>query len=165
MVPEIILHVDQLKLKSYRGNYDSFERQRAESMRHLAASATKQAGGAGTYGILRRALSCQGQQGAAGPKPAEGTGKDAANFHSPGRSGCRVPVPAALRTIAAPLMVLDQVRCGGMATRPSCTSSTCVSMGDDRIALLGVNGNGKSTFLKLLSGAISAAVRQDPEIQ
>ena len=42
-----------------------------------------------------------------------------------------------------------------MATASCSTASTCGIDPDDRIALLGANGNGKSTFAKLLAGTLA----------
>jgi ATP-binding cassette subfamily F protein 3 len=153
-VPEIILHVDQLKLKAYKGNYDSFERQRAESMRHLAASASKQAAAREhmeAFVARFRAKASKARQAQSRLKalqkmppisiPLE---ESAVEF--------QFPQPSEL---SPPLLVLDQVD-AGYGTKTILHKLDLRIDGDDRIALLGVNGNGKSTFLKLLSGAIQA---------
>ena len=49
-----------------------------------------------------------------------------------------------------------------------CASSICASTCDDRIALLGANGNGKSTMIKLLAGRLqplSGTMRRSPKLK
>ena len=48
-----------------------------------------------------------------------------------------------------------------MAGRRSCANLDLRLDQDDRIALLGANGNGKSTLAKLLAGRLQADARRD----
>ena len=61
------------------------------------------------------------------------------------------PEPAA---IAPPVPTLERVAVGYGGAPVLRAISTCRIDPDDRIALLGANGNGKSTFAKLLAGRL-----------
>ncbi len=61
-----IVHIDQEKLVAYTGNYDFFERTRAERLANDAAQQAKGRRPAQAHAGLRRPLQGQGQQGAPG---------------------------------------------------------------------------------------------------
>jgi ATP-binding cassette subfamily F protein 3 len=74
------------------------------------------------------------------------------------------PEPA---RIAPPILALDRVSIGYDGTPVLRNVSATVDM-DDRIALLGANGNGKSTLAKLLAGRLeplSGEVRRGPKLR
>src|SRR5882672_6342349 len=58
-------------------------------------------------------------------------------------------------TIAPPLIALDRVSVGYVPGKPVLSHLSLRIDSDDRIALLGQNGNGKSTLAKLLSGRLA----------
>jgi ATP-binding cassette subfamily F protein 3 len=58
------------------------------------------------------------------------------------------------RRLASPLIKLEGVAAGYGAAPPVLAGVSLSIDNDDRIALLGANGNGKSTFAKLLSGRL-----------
>jgi ATP-binding cassette subfamily F protein 3 len=69
--------------------------------------------------------------------------------------------------IAPPILALDRVDIGYGTTKVLRNVSLTVDM-DDRIALLGANGNGKSTLAKLLAErleALSGEVRRGPKLK
>ena len=69
--------------------------------------------------------------------------------------------------LAPPILVLEHVAAGYGATRILQNVSLNVE-NDDRIALLGANGNGKSTLAKLLAGRmeqLSGDVRRSPRLK
>ncbi|GLK67567.1 ABC-F family ATP-binding cassette domain-containing protein [Hansschlegelia plantiphila] len=66
----------------------------------------------------------------------------------------RIPEPA--RELAPPLIALDGVS-AGYGDRTILSKLNLRLDPDDRIALLGSNGNGKSTFAKLLAGRLQAS--------
>ncbi len=55
-----------------------------------------------------------------------------------------------------PLITMDRASVGYEAGKPILTNLSFRFDPGDRIALLGKNGNGKSTFAKLLAGKLSA---------
>ena len=69
--------------------------------------------------------------------------------------------------IAPPILALDRVDIGYGTTKILRNVSLTVDM-DDRIALLGANGNGKSTLAKLLAdrmGPLAGEVRRGPKLK
>ena len=69
--------------------------------------------------------------------------------------------------LAPPILALERVDIGYGTTKILSNVSLTVDM-DDRIALLGANGNGKSTLAKLLAGrlpALSGEVRRGPKLK
>ena len=74
------------------------------------------------------------------------------------------PEPARL---APPILALERVDIGYGTTRILSNVSLTIDM-DDRIALLGANGNGKSTLAKLFAGrlpALAGEVRRGPRLK
>ena len=74
------------------------------------------------------------------------------------------PEPARL---SPPVLVLDKVAAGYGVTRVLSGLSLSVDQ-DDRIALLGANGNGKSTLAKLIAGRMepmAGEVRRSPKLR
>jgi ATP-binding cassette subfamily F protein 3 len=65
------------------------------------------------------------------------------------------PSPKELRP---PLIVLDDAQAGYVAGAPVLSRLNLRIDPDDRIALVGRNGNGKTTLARLLAGRLSAAV-------
>src|SRR5690606_9013677 len=64
--------------------------------------------------------------------------------------------PEPVKTVASPIIALDGVSVGYEPGKPVLRKMTLRIDNDDRIALLGANGNGKSTFAKLLAGRLKA---------
>jgi ATP-binding cassette subfamily F protein 3 len=74
------------------------------------------------------------------------------------------PEPA---RIAPPILALDRVAVGYDGSAVLRNVSVTIDM-DDRIALLGANGNGKSTLAKLLAGrlpALAGEIRRGPKLR
>ena len=115
----------------------------------------KQEAAAQAHAGLRRPLPRQGHQGAAGAIAPEGAGAHGADRRADrGRAGQDLD-PLAREDCcrrrsspwrASPSATSRAIRC--------CTNLNLRIDDDDRIALLGPNGNGKSTFAKLLAGRL-----------
>ena len=76
----------------------------------------------------------------------------------------RLPQPPEL---SPPLIALDRVSTGYVPGKPVLSRMDLRLDPDDRIALLGANGNGKTTFARLLAGrlpALSGEVRRSPKL-
>jgi ATP-binding cassette subfamily F protein 3 len=147
-----ILHLDQRKLTLYQGNYDTFERMRREKQalqlklkkkqddqrRHMEAFVTRfraQANKARQAQSRLKAL--------ARLQPiADIVEERSASFH----------FPKATKHLNPPLVRLEGASVGYEPGKPILRDINLRIDGDDRIALLGANGNGKSTFAKLLCG-------------
>jgi ATP-binding cassette, subfamily F, member 3 len=95
-----VVNIEHEKARAYRGNYSSFEEQRATELSQQAAlfaPATRDQ----AHGVIRRALSRQGQQGAPGAEPPQGARAHAA--HRAGACGFTVRVfVRPTRQVAAP---------------------------------------------------------------
>jgi ATP-binding cassette subfamily F protein 3 len=74
-IVNVIVHIDERKLKRYSGNYSAFERQRAAQMA-LAAGALEKQQRKRAHRIVHRTLQGQGFQGPPGAEPHEGAGQD-----------------------------------------------------------------------------------------
>ena len=145
-----IVHIDNEKLVPYTGNYDFFERTRAE---RLANDAAQQAKVAAQRKHMQafvdrfKAKASKARQAQSRMKMIEKLGP-VASVPIEERVSFNFPSPEIL---ASPIETLDEVSVGypdgplvlrGLDLR--------IDM-EDRIALLGQNGNGKSTFIRLIS--------------
>ena len=61
--------------------------------------------------------------------------------------------------MSPPIIATDDVAVGYEPGRPVLSGLTLRIDNDDRIALLGANGNGKSTLVKLLAGRLAPDAR------
>src|SRR5258708_40274154 len=69
-----------------------------------------------------------------------------------------IPTPAKL--LSPPILALEDVAVGYEPGRPVLRRLTLRIDDDDRIALLGANGNGKSTLVKLIAGRLAPMTGQ-----
>src|SRR5690606_28181161 len=63
--------------------------------------------------------------------------------------------PEPVKTAASPIIAIQGGAVGYTAGKPVLRQMSLRIDADDRIALLGANGNGKSTFAKLIAGRLS----------
>ncbi|HYD32325.1 MAG TPA: ABC-F family ATP-binding cassette domain-containing protein [Azospirillaceae bacterium] len=153
-VPTTTVHLDRGKLVSYGGNYDQFQRTRRANLERLAAAQVKQE--AQRKHIQEfvdrfRYKATKARQAQSRLKMLEKmepivgiVEEDTPTFNFPS------PEP-----LAPPLITLDLVDIG-YGDRAVLKRLDLRIDQDDRIALLGANGNGKSTLVKLLSGRLQA---------
>jgi ATP-binding cassette subfamily F protein 3 len=66
-----------------------------------------------------------------------------------------ITFPTPEKTLSPPIIALDGVSVGYDPAKPVLNRVTLRVDNDDRIALLGANGNGKSTLVKLLAGKLA----------
>jgi ATP-binding cassette, subfamily F, member 3 len=150
---DAILHLTEGRLDFYTGGYDDFERRRAEKTRLQAATRVKQeAERAHLQKFIDRfrAKASKATQAQSRIKRlaklepiAEVVEERVAPF----------TLPSPKRPLAPPLLQLDGASVG-YDHSPVLHDLNLRLDVDDRIGLLGVNGAGKSTFAKLLAGAI-----------
>jgi ATP-binding cassette subfamily F protein 3 len=151
-VPEQIVLLEQRRLTSYAGGYDAFERTRREQLELLAKQRVKQE-------AQRRHMQAfvdRFRYKASKARQAQSRLKALARLE-PLAEVIEAP-DVVLRFPAPPippppLITLDGVRAGYGAQVVLAGLDLRIDP-DDRIALLGANGNGKSTFAKLLAGRI-----------
>src|SRR5260370_28083586 len=66
-----------------------------------------------------------------------------------------IAIPSPEKPLSPPIIALDDMTVGYEPGRPVLRRLTLRIDADDRIALLGANGNGKSTLTKLLTGRLA----------
>jgi ATP-binding cassette, subfamily F, member 3 len=149
-----ILHFMDGKLTLYVGNYDSFERQREEKARlQEAAKAKVEAQRAHLQSFVDRFR-------AKATKAAQAQSRLKMLAKLPPVSAVAIEhvapfvLPSPDRPLAPPLVRLEGVSAGYEPGAPILKHMNLRLDLDDRIGLLGVNGAGKSTFAKLVAGAL-----------
>jgi ATP-binding cassette subfamily F protein 3 len=145
-----IVHIDQQKLVTYNGNYDRFERTRAERLEHDAAQQAKVAAQRKhmqAFVDRFKAKASKARQAQSRIKMIEKLGP-VATVPVDERIAFNFPAPDHL---ASPIETIDEVTVGYGDGPPVLRKLDLRLDMDDRIALLGQNGNGKSTFIRLLS--------------
>src|SRR5215467_1929366 len=70
-------------------------------------------------------------------------------------AGQATSFPAPEKVLSPPIIAVDNVSVGYDPAQPVLNRVTLRIDNDDRIALLGANGNGKSTLVKLLAGRLA----------
>jgi len=153
-VVDHILHLTGGKLTLYPGGYDAFERQRAERQAQIASARAKQQ-------VERERLQdyvARNSARASTAKQAQSRAKALAKLQpiaelidDPSLS-FDFPDPEELRP---PLITLDLAAVGYSDT-PVLSRLNLRLDPDDRIALLGRNGNGKTTLARLLAAQLPA---------
>jgi ATP-binding cassette subfamily F protein 3 len=140
-----ILHLDRGKLTLYRGSYSSFEEQRAAREMLDAKQAKRQeAERKRLQAFVDRfkAKASKARQAQSRVKMLERMKPVAALVMQDVRE---ITFPAPEKMLSPPIIALDNVSVGYDPKSPVLNRVTLRIDNDDRIALLGANGNGKST--------------------
>jgi len=152
-----ILHLDAGKLTFYRGGYSAFERARRERQAlDLKLAKKHEAERARLTAFIERfrAKATKARQAQSRIKRLAKLAPVAARVSDEVRPFV-FPPPA--KPLSPPIVALDNVAVGYEPDRPVLRRLTLRIDDDDRIALLGANGNGKSTFAKLIAGRLVPA--------
>ena len=162
-----ILHLDQGKLTIYVGNYDNFERQRREKQALTLKMKKKQE----EQRDHMQAFVDRFRYKASKARQAQSRLKALAKLEPiADMVENRVApflFPNPEKALAPPLVRWDKASVGYGDGPPVLKNITLRLDPDDRIALLGSNGNGKSTFAKLLCGKLQVSggeMRHPPRI-
>jgi ATP-binding cassette subfamily F protein 3 len=150
-----IAHLDQKKLSLYSGNYDQFENALAQKrLGHQALFDKQQAHKKKMMAFVDRfgAKASKAKQAQSRLRAIEKMDMVDALIAERATS-FSFPQP---EQIASPIITIDDVDVGYEANKPVLENLNIGIGGEDRIALLGANGNGKSTFIKLISDNLSA---------
>jgi ATP-binding cassette subfamily F protein 3 len=150
-----IAHLDQKKLSLYTGNYDQFENALAQKrLGHQALFDKQQAHKKKMMAFVDRfgAKASKAKQAQSRLRAIEKMDMVDALIAERATS-FSFPKP---EQIASPIITIDDVDVGYEANKPVLENLNIGIGGEDRIALLGANGNGKSTFIKLISDNLSA---------
>ena len=153
-VVDTILHLEGGKVHLYTGGYDSFERQRAERVAQLAAAKAaqdSQRAKLSEYIAKNSARASTAKQAQSRQKMLAKMQPIASMVEDPTLS-FEFPSPEELRP---PLITLDMAAVG-YADKPILQRLNLRIDPDDRVALLGRNGNGKTTLARLLAAQLPA---------
>jgi ATP-binding cassette subfamily F protein 3 len=150
-----ILHLQAGKLALYRGGYSAFERQRRERQAldlKLAKKQNSERKRLMAFVERFRAKATKARQAQSRLKLLAKLEPIAAVVADELRP---IEIPSPAKLLSPPIIALDDVAVGYEPEKPVLRRLTLRIDDDDRIALLGPNGNGKSTLVKLLSGRLA----------
>jgi ATP-binding cassette subfamily F protein 3 len=149
-----ILHLENRKLVFYRGNYDQFARARAEKLMQATKMAEKQAAKRKhmeAFVDRFRAKASKARQAQSRIKALQRMAQVDIAIDSDVQP---VRLPSPERQPASPIINMEGVSVGYEEDTPILQRLNLRIDADDRIALLGANGNGKSTFAKLVANRL-----------
>ena len=154
VVAREIIHVDNGKLVTYRGNYSGFERvrrERAEAVAREAARVADQRAHMQAYVDRFRYKASKARQAQSRLKMLARMGPP-----DPVLDEAVVPIriPSPRRALSPPIIAAERVVLG-YGEQAVLKRVNIRIDDDDRIALLGANGNGKSTLAKMLAGKLA----------
>ena len=152
-VVDHILHLQGGALTLYSGGYDAFEKQRAERAAQIAAakaSQDAQRARLADYVARNSARASTAKQAQSRAKMLAKMQPIAALMEDPSLT-FDFPSPEELRS---PMITLDHAAVGYEEGKPILRRLGLRIDADDRIALLGRNGNGKTTFARLLASQL-----------
>jgi ATP-binding cassette subfamily F protein 3 len=150
-----ILHLEANKLTFYRGGYTAFERQRRERQTldiKLAKRQELERKRLTAFVERFRAKATKARQAQSRMKllaKLEPVVAVVANEVRP------IDIPSPAKMLSPPIIALEDVAVGYEPGKPVLRRLDLRIDDDDRIALVGANGNGKSTLVKLLSGRLA----------
>ncbi|CAM5410546.1 putative ABC transporter ATP-binding protein YheS OS=Afipia felis OX=1035 GN=yheS_1 PE=3 SV=1 [Afipia felis] len=149
-----ILHLDSGRLTLYKGSYSSFEEQRATREMLDAKHAKRQADERKRLQAFVdrfKAKASKAKQAQSRVKMLERMKPVTALVTQDVRE---ITFPEPEKLLSPPIIALDDVSVGYEPGKPVLRRVTLRIDNDDRIALLGANGNGKSTLVKLLAAKL-----------
>src|SRR3954454_1109287 len=150
-----ILHLDRGKLTLYKGTYSSFEEQRAMREMLDAKHAKRQADERKRLQAFVdrfKAKPSKARQAQSRVKMLERMKPVTALVTQDVRE---ISFPTPEKMLSPPIIAVDDVSVGYDPKKPVLNRVTLRIDTEDRIALLGSNGNGKSTLVKLLAGRLA----------
>jgi ATP-binding cassette subfamily F protein 3 len=148
-----IVHLHDRKLTAYTGGYDDFEHARSERLALQAAAKAKQ----DAQRKHMQAFIDRFRYKASKARQAQSRLKALARMEPIAavveERGIEFEFPQP-EELAPPLIVMDHVAVGYEPGKPVLNRINLRLDPDERVALLGANGNGKSTMAKLLAGRL-----------
>jgi len=149
-----IIHLEHRKLTLWRGGYDQFARQyaeKAELQEKMRAKVEAQRKHMEAFVERFRYKASKARQAQSRLKAIAKLPPIAA-MESESVIPFRFPNPE--KQVASPIIAINGGAVGYIPGKPVLKNLTLRIDNDDRIALLGSNGNGKSTFAKLITGRL-----------
>jgi ATP-binding cassette subfamily F protein 3 len=148
------LHLERGKLTAYAGGFDAFVRARSENAQRLAAVAKQQE----DQRQRLQAFVDRFRAKASKARQAQSRLKALARLDPVVLAAAEPPPRIAFPDpprLSPPLISLDRASVGYGAGKPVLSRLDLRLDPDDRIALLGANGNGKTTLARLLAGRLA----------
>ena len=149
-----ILHLSGQKLTLYKGGFSQFDRQRRERLLLDQKARRKQE----AQRAHMEAFVARFRAKATKAKQAQSRLKALARMEpladQVSEEAAAISIRHPERLLSPPIVVLNKVAVGYAADKPVLRGLDLRIDEDDRIALLGPNGNGKSTFAKLIAGRL-----------
>ena len=151
-----ILHLDKAKLTIWSGGYSQFERQRAELMTLQGKAAKKQDERRKHLQAFVDRFRASATKASQAQSRIKMLAKLAPVALVVDDAVAPFVWPKVARKLSPPIVALEKASVG-YADRIVLSKLDLTLSNDDRIGLVGANGNGKSTFAKLIGGRLEAA--------
>jgi ATP-binding cassette, subfamily F, member 3 len=148
-----ILHLSEGKLDLYTGGYDDFEHRRAEKTRLQAATRAKQDAERAHLQKFIDRFRAKASKATQAQSRIKRLAKLEPIAETVEERVAPFTLPSPARPLAPPLIQLENAAVGYDKTTVLRNLNLRLDV-DDRIGLLGVNGAGKSTFAKMIAGAL-----------
>ena len=152
---EFILHLERGKLTLYTGNYDTFVQTRAAKRALDVAFAKKQEAARAHMQAFVDRFKAKASKARQAQSRIKMLAKMTVADVPVDEHVAPIRIPAATEA-SPPLITMDRASVGYEPGKPILTGLSFRLDPEDRIALLGKNGNGKSTLAKLLAGKLEA---------
>ncbi len=149
-----ILHLDKGKLTLYAGGYDDFEETRRERQRLEMKLKKKQDDQRRHLQAFIDRFKAKATKAAQAQSRVKTLAKMQPIAEQVDERVVPFRFPDPQKVIASPLLRIENASAGYEADRPILSGIDLRIDNDDRIALLGQNGNGKSTLAKLIAGRL-----------
>lgn len=162
-----ILHIEHQNMQLYTGNYSGFEQERAQQMALQQAMYEKQQQKISHMMAYVQRFRAKASKATQAQSRLNAIAKMEVIAQAQADSPFSFefyPCPRA----GKPLLKCDQVSAGYQQDKPVLNKLNLVLNPGDRIALLGPNGEGKSTLIKTLTGALaplSGAIQQSTHLK
>jgi ATP-binding cassette subfamily F protein 3 len=162
-VVNVVVHIDERKLKRYSGNYSSFERQRAAQMVLAAGALEKQQRKRAHLESFVNRFKAQASKARQAQSRMKALAKmeelaplrAAAEFSFEFREPLNAPNPLLVMEDVNAGYRIEDDKTGDVTTRSIVHGINFSLQIGQRIGLLGVNGAGKSTLIKTIAGDLS----------
>jgi len=152
---EFILHLERGKLKLYTGGYDTFMETRAATRANDMAFAKKQEAARAHMQAFVDRFKAKASKARQAQSRMKMLAKLAMVEVPPDEHVAPIRIPQATPA-SPPLINMHHASVGYAPGKPILTNLSFRFDPEDRVALLGKNGNGKSTMAKLLAGKLQA---------
>ncbi len=146
-----ILHFDQKKLKLYRGGFLLFDRQRRERLILDEKARKRQEAQRAHLTAFVDRFRAKASKARQAQSRIKALTKMEPLAEEVAEERAAISIRAPKKLLSPPIIVLDGVSVGYTPQKSILRNLNLRIDEDDRIALLGPNGNGKSTFAKLLA--------------